>query len=64
VTKGADGSFRIYAAAEDPGSENWISTQGYTNGQILIRTLLADPPMEATFKVVKLSQIPQRDRRE
>ena len=64
VTKDADGSFRIYAAAEDPGSENWISTQGYTNGQILIRTLLADPPMEATFKVVKLSQIPQRDRRE
>jgi hypothetical protein len=63
VVKGADGSFRIYAAAEDPGTENWISTQGYANGQILIRTLLADPPMEASFKVIKLADIPERDRR-
>ena len=61
--KDADGSFRIYAAAEDPGTENWISTQGYANGQILIRTLLADPPMEASFRVIKLAEIPRRDRR-
>ena len=58
-----DGAFRIYAAAEDPGTENWISSQGYAHGQILIRTLLADPLMEATFKVIKASQIPDRDRR-
>jgi hypothetical protein len=63
VVKDADESFRIYAAAEDPGTQNWISTQGYENGQILIRTLLADPHMEATFKVIKLSDIPKRDRR-
>jgi hypothetical protein len=60
--KGADETFRIYAAAEDPGTQNWISTQGYENGQILIRTLLADPHMEATFKVIKLAEIPERDR--
>ena len=63
VVKDEDGSFRIYAAAEDPGTVNWISTQGYANGQILIRTLLADPLMEATFKVIKAAEIPERDRR-
>jgi Protein of unknown function (DUF1214) len=63
VAKDADESFRIYAAAEDPGTTNWISTQGYENGQILIRTLLADPAMEATFKVIKLADIPKQDRR-
>jgi len=63
VHKDEGGEFRIYAAAEDPGTQNWISTQGYAHGQILIRTLLADPLMEASFKVIKTSQIPERDRR-
>ncbi len=63
VVKDPDGRFRIYAAAEDPETNNWISTQGYANGQILIRTLLADPLMEATFKVIKASEIPSADRR-
>jgi hypothetical protein len=53
----ADGSFVIYASHENPGVDNWISTQGYENGHILIRTLLADPLMEASFSVVKLSEI-------
>lgn len=63
VVKDPDGAFRIYAAADDPGTVNWISTQGYANGQILIRTLLADPLMEATFKVIKAQEIPSADRR-
>ena len=63
VVKDEDGGFRIYAAGEDPGTVNWISTQGYANGQILIRTLLADPLMEATFKVIKSADIPAEDRR-
>ena len=63
VVKDSDGGFRIYAAAEDPGTINWISTQGYAHGQILIRTLLADPLMEATFKVIKTAEIPSEDRR-
>jgi hypothetical protein len=58
-----DGAFRIYAAGEDPGTVNWISTQGYEHGQILVRTLLADPLMQATFKVIKTTEIPERDRR-
>ena len=52
-----DGSFVIYACHENPGVDNWVSTQGYTNAHILIRTLFADPKMEATFSVVKLDDI-------
>lgn len=63
VVKDADEGFRIYATGEDPGTVNWISTQGYENGQILIRTLLADPLMEATFKVIKRVDIPEQDLR-
>jgi hypothetical protein len=54
-----DGSFTIHACHEDPGVDNWISTQGYANGHILIRTLLADPLMEAEFSVVKIAEIPR-----
>ena len=57
VKLGDDRSFVIYASHENPGVDNWISTQGYRNGHILIRTLLADPLMEASFSVVKLSEI-------
>ena len=63
VVKDADGTFRIYSADGDPGTKNWISTQGYAHGQILIRTLLANPPMQATFKVIKKSEIPAVDAR-
>ena len=63
VIKDEDGAFRIYAGPGDPGTQNWISTQDYANGQILIRTLLADPLMEATFKVIKAADIPESDRR-
>jgi hypothetical protein len=63
VVRDPDGRFRIYAAAEDPGTTNWISTQGYAHGQILLRTLLAERPMEATFRVIKTSEIPDADRR-
>ena len=57
VKKASDGTFTIYASHENPGVDNWVSTQGYENGHILIRTLLADPLMEASFSVVKRSEI-------
>ena len=50
-------SFTVYASHHNPGVDNWISTQGYSNGHILIRTLLADPPMQAEFSVIKLDRI-------
>ena len=52
-----DGSFKIYACAENPGVANWVSTQGYTSSHILIRTLLAEGKMEASFRVIKLKDI-------
>jgi hypothetical protein len=52
-----DGSFTIHACHENPGVDNWVCTQGYENGHILIRTLLADPLMEASFSVVKRDEI-------
>jgi hypothetical protein len=58
-----DGSFEIYASHANPGIDNWISTQGYSNGHILIRTLLANPKMEASFSVVKLDSIDRIRRR-
>jgi len=57
VKLAGDGSFVIYASHENPGVENWVCTQGYENAHILIRTLLADPPMEATFSVVKIADV-------
>lgn len=63
VVKDEDGSFRIYAANGDPGTKNWISTQGYAHGQILIRTLLANPHMQASFKVIKAKDVPAEDLR-
>jgi hypothetical protein len=57
VKLGDDGSFTIYASHRNPGIDNWVCTQGYRNGHILIRTLCADPLMEASFTVVKLDEI-------
>ncbi len=58
VTCDEDGAFRIYACANNPGVPNWLSTQGYENGHILLRALLPETPMEAEFSVVKLAAIP------
>ncbi|MGB8224642.1 MAG: DUF1214 domain-containing protein [Polyangiales bacterium] len=57
-----DGTFRIYASHSNPGVRNWMSTQGYARGQIVIRTLLAEEDMNADLSVVKLTDIPDRDR--
>lgn len=57
-----DGSFRIYASHANPGVRNWMSTQGYPRGQIVLRTLLAEEDMNAELSVVKLADIPGRDR--
>ncbi|MGB8328593.1 MAG: DUF1214 domain-containing protein, partial [Polyangiales bacterium] len=62
VQAAADGTFRIYASHVNPGVRNWLSTQGYARGQIVIRTLLADEDMNAELSVVKLADIPDGDR--
>ncbi len=57
-----DGTFRIYASHTNPGVHNWMSTQGYPRGQVVLRTLLAEEDMNAELSVVKLDDIPDRDR--
>ncbi len=53
----AGGRFTIYASRENPGVENWICTEGLTDGHIVLRTLLADPLMEVEFSVVDVADI-------
>ena len=39
-----------------------MSTQGYRRGQIVLRTLLAEGDMNAELSIVKIGDIPERDR--
>ncbi|MEM8605928.1 MAG: DUF1214 domain-containing protein [Myxococcota bacterium] len=57
-----DGTFRIYASRENPGVRNWLDTEGHRRGQIVLRTLLADTDMDPALSVIKIADIPQRDR--
>ena len=58
----ADGSFRIYASRTNPGVRNWLDTEGRRRGQIVLRTLLAETDLDAKLSIVKISDIPERDR--
>jgi hypothetical protein len=57
-----DGSFRIYASKDDPGVRNWICTEGHRRGQVVFRTLLAETDLDPEMKVIKLVDIPEKDR--
>lgn len=57
-----DGSFRIYACGENPGAKNWVSTEGRHRGQVVLRTLLAETDLLPEMSVIKVADIPARDR--
>ena len=57
-----DGSFRLYACRDNPGVQNWISTEGRHRGQVVLRTLLAETDLMPEMSVIKLSEIPDGDR--
>jgi hypothetical protein len=57
-----DGSFRIYASKENPGVKNWICTEGHRRGQVVLRTLLAETNLDPEMSVIKIADIPERDR--
>ena len=57
-----DGSFRLYACRDNPGVKNWISTEGRRRGQVVLRTLLAETDLLPAMSVIKVSEIPARDR--
>ena len=57
-----DGSFRIYASRENPGVKNWICTEGHRRGQVVLRTLLAEIDLDPEMSIIKIADIPDRDR--
>ena len=58
VTYEPDGSWRIVVSEHDPGSPNWVRTQGHRHGLIWFRWFLPDEtPARPTTEVVKLSAL-------
>ena len=57
-----DGSFRIYCCKDNPGVKNWICTEGHRRGQVVLRTLLAEADLDPEMKVIKIADIPEKDR--
>ena len=57
-----DGSFRIYASRDNPGVKNWICTEGHRRGQVVLRTLLAETDLDPEMSIIKITDIPDRDR--
>jgi hypothetical protein len=55
VTYEPDGSWRIVVAEHDPGSPNWVRTQGHRHGLIWFRWFLPDAtPGRPTTRVVRV----------
>ncbi len=52
-----DGSFKVYLCAHNPGFKNWISTDGFHNGQVCFRALLADEAPEVHYQVEKIDRL-------
>lgn len=57
ITLEDDGSFRVVLAARNPGVPNWIDTAGHTEGQIVVRALLAKDALDVKFRVTSLREI-------
>ena len=57
---GADGSFQLTVAHEDPGHPNWISTAGHEHGTMGLRWVLADEHPEPRARVVKAAEVRRR----
>lgn len=53
----ADGSFVVVLAPEDKGYKNWISTNGFNEGQVCFRALLAETPPQVTYRIEREEQM-------
>jgi hypothetical protein len=64
VAKNPDGSFTVVLAQTDPGLENWIDTEGLSEGMLFLRwAAIADsgpnaPKPAVESKVVSLTELP------
>ena len=53
----ADGSFRIFVAAEDPGVPNWLDTGGQRSGVVFVRYLLPEErPAGLGARVIRIGR--------
>jgi len=58
VAADAEGRFRLVLAAKDPGTPNWLDTEGRSFGIFVIRWLQPETaPLLPTARVVKLSDL-------
>ncbi len=57
TTVDPDGKVRLVLTKNDPGYHNWIDNQGYTDGQLTFRNILAEELMDITPKVVKVAAL-------
>jgi hypothetical protein len=64
VKKNADGSFTVVVAETDPGLENWVDTEGLSEGMLFLRwAAIADsspsaPKPAVESRVVPLAELP------
>ncbi len=64
VAKNPDGSFTVVVAETDPGIENWVDTEGLSEGMLFLRwAAIADsspsaPKPAVEGKVVPLTELP------
>lgn len=52
-----DGSFIVVLAPEDKGFRNWISTNGFSEGQVCFRALLAESAPQITYRIETVSSL-------
>ncbi len=52
-----DGSFIVVLAPEDKGFKNWISTDGFTHGQVCFRALIAEETAEVSYRIEKAEKM-------
>jgi hypothetical protein len=53
-----DGKIRLVMCKDDPGYWNWIDNQGYNEGSLGLRNILAAELPDIASKVVKAADIP------
>lgn len=53
----ADGSFVVVLAPENHHFKNWISTDGFTQGQVCFRALIAESAPQVTYRIEKISNL-------
>ena len=57
IARDADGRIRLVVASSDPGIANWLDTDGFDKGQLLLRNYRTSRPSSVDCRVVKLADL-------